>query len=221
MTRRQLGFTFGELMIVVALLAILVAIATPSFVSARVSANETNAIATLRSIIAAQMQFRECVAVDTDQDGRGEYGGFLEMSGQRVGRCVGGKRARPALSSAFRLLSPDGEARRCGYLFRIFLPRSDRTGLPEPDSAYHAAIVDSNLAEESWCCYAWPVDPGQGGGHTFMANQRGEVLRCLDLRYAGTGNGPAHDAAFRGPSITTEAARGVQGRDGSFWMLVN
>jgi len=48
------GFTLIELLVVVAILAVVAAVALPALVRARVAANETSAIASLRSIHSAQ-----------------------------------------------------------------------------------------------------------------------------------------------------------------------
>jgi prepilin-type N-terminal cleavage/methylation domain-containing protein len=218
------GFTLIELMIVIAIIAIIAAVAIPNLLASRMSANESAAVATLRNIMSAQSQFQQGARADTDDDGTGEYGGFLELSGGAAGRMPG-PLVPPVLSGAFRFLNANGEVSRSGYLFRMYLPgpATPGEGIPEPQAGFVIGMLDPDLAETMWCCYAWPVNYNQSGNRTFMLNQcAGDVLATEDSNYSGTGQCPAADAAFKTAGVITgNAAVGVMGQDGNVWRQIN
>jgi prepilin-type N-terminal cleavage/methylation domain-containing protein len=56
--RRESGFTLMEVLIVAAVLAIIIAIVLPAIASARKHTNESAAVANLRSVSSAQLQYR-------------------------------------------------------------------------------------------------------------------------------------------------------------------
>lgn len=61
LTREAQGFTLLELLLVIAIISALAAIATPGLLRARISGNESSAIASLRAIGSAQATFaRSC-----------------------------------------------------------------------------------------------------------------------------------------------------------------
>lgn len=99
------GFTLIELMIVIAIIAIIAAIAIPNLLESRVTANEAAASASLKSgIFPAQVQFQGGTNLDRDQDGVGEYGTLRMLSGlsYTTNKDVGSLRL---LTGAFGTLS--------------------------------------------------------------------------------------------------------------------
>jgi prepilin-type N-terminal cleavage/methylation domain-containing protein len=76
--RRLSGaFTLVELMIVIAIIAILAAMATPNLISARKAANEASAIGALKAVSSSQAIYREG---DKERDGNLDYGMLTELS---------------------------------------------------------------------------------------------------------------------------------------------
>jgi prepilin-type N-terminal cleavage/methylation domain-containing protein len=226
--RRDAGFTLIELMIVVAIIAIIAAIAIPNLLSARLNANETAAIATLRNISSAQAQFQATAKADGDNDGTGEFGSFIELSGATDvrGDTDVGTLNPPVLSGAFRRPDANGYVSRSGYFFAIYLPDSDGHGVIADDAADNWADIDDDLAETTWCCYAWPVNYGNSGNRTFHVNQTGDVTSSENNAdpYGGTANAPAAGAAFitgDADSITGLTAVGTEAQDGIVWRQVN
>ena len=216
------GFTLIELMIVIVILAVVAAIALPNLLAARLSANEAAAIATMREFVSAQAQFHTRAVADTDGDGVGEYGTFAELSGS-VG-IRGGALLRPTvLGSSFRDVNINGEVVRSGYQFRVYLPDIGGDGQGEQAGGGAPVGVDPDMAETTWCAYAWPTDYEHSGVRTFFVNQQGQVMFATSTLYSGPGNGPLPGAAFvaggAATSITGRVAGGLTGRDGAFWRV--
>jgi len=164
-----LGLTFHLLLVV----------GIPWSGGARINADMTAAVASLRNLHAAQKQFRDGGAADLDGDGVSGYGSFLELSAATAvrGDAQVGLLAPPLMSPAWRRAGPAGVVTRSGYRFRIFLPASDG-GWRCPDArGFRWSAIDPDRAEREWRAYAWPtVWHEESHGRTFFLDASGAVL---------------------------------------------
>ncbi len=222
--RRQGGFTLLELLMVTVIIAIVATIALPMLLASRIDANESAAISTLRTLVQAQLSFAQRLDADLNGNGNGEYGTFGEMSGNVAVRAsAGGSRflSPTVVNPSFRLITSLGEMQRSGYIYRLYLPGTGGVGVTELPGGGASTAVDADLAEATWCVYAWPQRVGVTGRRTFFTNQGGDILFTADPLYSGLGAPIPAGAALAEPgppgNIVGPVAVGSTARDGNVW----
>lgn len=172
----------------VAAIAIIAAIAIPSLLESRVTANENCAASTLKSaVFPAQIQFQGGCYNDVDGDNRGEYGfsaqlcGGADCFGQNDGngmkaRDGDGNRNLTLLGEQFdnAELMPSN-----GYHVQVWIPDGNGGAMDLATARERLADGDTswaNDAEGYFVAYAWPATYGDTGRRVFAITQDGQVL---------------------------------------------
>lgn len=195
----------------------LLAVMRPAYLVDCIPADESAARATLHNIAAALQAFRAAGHVDADGDGRGEAGFFEELCGlPTAGRPTASVPHEALLGEAFAA-PVAGRVHRSGYWFQVFLAGRDGTWIGD---GAHAARVDTDAAETTFCICAWP-DGSVARRPAFCRDETESTYECRDReRYRGAGCAPAGDAARPADAGSVDTGWHT-GRDGAVWVAVD
>ncbi|MDH3592954.1 MAG: hypothetical protein OER88_13800, partial [Planctomycetota bacterium] len=207
------GFgSFGGVMGIV----VLASIAIPNLHQARVAANESAAISTMRGLHVAQETYQAAVSRDGDRDGDGEYGFLVDLLGRaRAGETrIAGTRRLVNLEFERR----NGDFVRRGYYFRIYLPSDDGSPVGGNERAARLRQVDGDLAETIMVIVAWPVSRGTSGTRAFVMDATGNLYQCGTGAYGDELVPPPDILSSQAGNLASEPIRrGQPTRDGHRW----
>jgi len=151
------GFTLIELLIVVAIIGIIAAIAIPSLLRARVSANEAATVGDIRTVISSEAAYHSANGA--------WYEGNIVCLNNPFNNCIPNY---PPSSPTFLDSQLASLQAKSGYI-RTFTP-----GSPPPAGNFNA-LVSSPTSASGYVYAATPVSQGQTGVRGFGGDHSGMI----------------------------------------------
>ena len=164
----------------------------------KITENQKKALQLIYDLARAEIDFQEKCYVDQDNNGKGEFGLFQELSGffpSRTEKIITNPLVSKEIGKSAQQNS--GIAKIDGYCFKLYLP-SEEGSLNDKIFPIQSNSKNAKLQEKHFIIYAWPEEYSTTGISIFCVNEFLNVIRAPNSirKYSGASNAPNILAAF-------------------------